>query len=160
MKKSAIIACAVSVLFFVSPRELPAQMKMNLRAGIVMDKSFSLKPLYWTMGVDFDFRVVRALYLNPEIYMIVPDFDFDSISVAPGIMLNYILPNNDIWFGGGITKWEWWRLGPEVAASPSSGVALKLNVSIISAPLTLTVFVVTPFNNIFNDITLGLLLGI
>jgi hypothetical protein len=154
MKKLALITFAVLVFFFVSSRQLTAQ-NPEVRLGIVTDQSFSLSPFHWTIGVDFTFKVVGSLFLDPEIYMIIQNFDFETIKLAPGIMLNY-LPFNGFWFGGGITKWEWWRLGSAIEASQSSDVALKLNASIINSSVTMTFFMITPFNNIFNEMTLGL----
>jgi hypothetical protein len=156
MKKLAFLAIIILALFIASSRELEA--RANLRFGIVTDKSFSFDPFYWTVGLDYDIKLVHLLFLDPEIYMIVPNFDFGMIRVAPGVLLNYIVPLDGLhtlWFGGGVTKWEWWRLGSDVAASPSSGVALKLNASLITNGVTITLFVITPFNNIFQDMTLG-----
>lgn len=155
MKKAAFIVFAVLVLFFVSAIDLAAN-QLNFRIGVITDKSFGFNPFCWTAGIDYDIGIVPHLWLDPEVYMIVQNFDFSTTKWAPGIMLNYA--GYGFWFGAGITGWEGWRLGPADAASSSSNLALKLNASVgLIYDTTLTLFVVTPFDNTFQDMTLGVL---
>jgi hypothetical protein len=155
MKKSAFIAFAVLALFFVSSRELAAQSEVALNIGVITDKSFSFNPFLWIMGLSFDFYLTPSLSLSPEIYMAVHNSDFGTILVAPAVLLNF--QGDGFFLGGGFTKW--WALGSDVAGSPSSHVALKWNAGLKGGSIKLTAFVITPFDNIFQDMAVGAAFG-
>jgi hypothetical protein len=155
MKKPALIAFAVMALFFVSSKELAAQSDVALNIGVITDKSFSFNPFLWTTGLSFDFYLSPSLSLSPEIYMTVHNSDFGTIILAPAVLLNF--QGYGFFLGGGVTKW--WLLGSKVAGSPSTDVALKLNAGLRGGGIKLTAFLITPFNNIFQDMTLGAAFG-
>ena len=121
-------------------------------AGLFWYDKFSLKPLYWTMGLNMDFFVNEKFGISPELYLVLRNFEFKKSFWAPALMFNYKFDDFRLgvfytaFLGAGVTKlirfdkdWD--------DAELTTDLALKLNVVFSGDKHKSTFFLITSFDN-------------
>lgn len=129
-------------------------MKFYITLGAAADDAFDF--FYWQGGALMDFYFGDNLVLSPEAMLIGYKFDFDLISLYPGATLNLLLGKgeNKLFVGGGVLLF--------IPIQPSGGdteLELKINGGMISNNMRLTVYIMTPFSDIFTTMLLGANVG-
>jgi len=104
-------------------------------------------------GLSIDFPFGSALCFSPECYVVVNKLEFDTLALAPGILVNLNL--SSLFLGAGVTKW--FNIGD--VAMYNTDFMLKLNAGLKSKTLKLTVFAIMAFDNLFKNMSLGATLG-
>jgi len=155
MKKMSVLWVLMAVLLVFSFQGLNAAEDggLFLNVGLITDDSLSFKPLQWMAGLSIDFPFGSALCISPECYAVVNKLEFDTLALAPGIMLNLNL--DSLFVGGGVTKW--FNIGD--VAMYNTDFMLKLNAGLKSKSLKLTAFAIMAFDNLFKNMSLGVTLG-
>ncbi|MCK4764251.1 MAG: hypothetical protein KAW12_18780 [Candidatus Aminicenantes bacterium] len=146
MKKVILLVMVFVLVFAVSAVNLKAQgqeMDLYVNAGLITDDQFTFDPIVWSGGINVDIHFSDMLMLSPECDVIFWGFKFDAIWLAPGVIANF--KTNMLFVGGGITKW--FKLSGNVF---NSDLSLKLNVGFKSKKYRLTVYLLTPFDEMFK----------
>jgi hypothetical protein len=125
----------------------------GIHFGTMTDESFSFDPLFWTAGVELDFRFNNYLMFSPEATLVSHGFKFKDFTLYPAAILN--LTASTFFVGGGITKGFFLGSG----ASGSTKVALKLNGGLLTNQMKLTAYIITGFGDLFKDMLVGASLG-
>lgn len=154
MKKIIIAVLLVAVVFLAAPNKARADY-LSLNFGTVTDSSFSFNPFFWTAGMTVDIPLGNIMTLSPEGYIVVHKFNFGTFIFAPSLMLNFHL--KEFFIGGGLSKW--FLLGDDISGSPSTDFSLKVNAGFQGSDLRLSVFIFTPFNDLFDSMAVGATLG-
>jgi len=158
MKKTCVLIIIILVIFTVSAQKANAQYRgswVYLNSGVVTDDSFDFDPFLWTAGLNMDFYLTYNLTISPEIYMIVHNFEFDAFFLAPGVLANIEL--QQLFFGAGVTKY--FIVGSAIKGSFELDWALKLNAGFKGGGIKLQAFIVTPFDNVFEYMDIGITIG-
>lgn len=156
MKKSFIIVFVLALVLSFSAVELKAKstgMELFLNGGVVTDDSLSFDPFLWTAGLNLDIHF-GSFMLSPECFVTVYKFEFDPLWLQPAVIANIKL--SSFFVGAGLTKW--FLIGD--GYSLSTDVALKINAGLRGNNFRLTVFAVTNFDNLFEDMSVGATFGI
>jgi hypothetical protein len=130
-----------------------SQMNFGLNFGIMTYDNFKFNPILWTVGTELDFQIGDVLMLSPELTLVGYKFEFKQFVLYPGIILNFT--PGSLFVGGGVVKG--FLIGE--GDSLSSDVALKLNAGLISKNTKLTVFLISDFDDLFNNMLIGASLG-
>lgn len=151
----------------------PISFAQHLKLGVVTDQRFGFSPFLWTLGGEFGIRFdggntssEAKFELAPEMNVTFYKFDFQTMWLAPALMLNYGNHDRNVnwawvttYVGFGITKA--WQIGPDVPNAPSTGAALKIHAGIhygSESSGALAIFLITPFNAFFNQMSIGVTL--
>lgn len=138
---------------FVNP--LDAQIldtQFTVQGGGIFSDSFNFKYIYGTFGLSYDVFFNEMLFISPDLYLVVPDFHFDRLLIAPGVMAN--LKFNNFFFGIGATKWL--SVTSNGATHPAY---FKIQAGFRSDRLVITGFAVMLFDNLFKDMNIGITFG-
>jgi len=157
MKKLILITLTIFLIFTFSVKQLNAQdigMNFYLNFGILTDDSFTFNDWLWSAGAQLDFHLGSVFMLTPECDIIIYKFDFDPVILAPAVLLNVKLSN--FFIGAGLTKW--FLIGDSVGTIEGE-FALKMNAGIRTSNLKLTIYAISYFDNIFNNMIIGFNLG-
>jgi hypothetical protein len=161
MKKHLTLIALLCVFAFLAVPNVSAQksaktqdMKFYINLGVATDDSFN--DFWWQGGAMMDFYFGENLVLSPEVMLIGYKFDFDYLSLYPGATLNLLLGKgpNKLFVGGGMLLF--------IDIQPGlfdSELELKLNGGMITDNLRLTVYIMTPFSDIFGANLLGVNIG-
>ncbi len=142
----------VIVLLLIFPTFLNAgRGHIYFNGGILTDDSFSFDPYFWTIGSSFDLPVSDSFSISPELNAITYKMKFDTFWFEGAILAN--LNFDGIFVGGGLTKWF---LITDKSSGGHTDFALKLNAGFKSKNSMLRVYLITPFNALFNK---GMILG-
>lgn len=155
MKKIIILFFGASLILSISNQNLYSQyetMTLSFNAGVHTDDSFSFDPFFWTAGLILDINMGDHLMLSPECFVIVHEFEFDYTTLAPAVLLNFKFES--LFVGGGITKW--WNVND---FSNPSDFLLKLNAGFRGRNLKLAAYLITDFDDLFEDNVVGATLG-
>lgn len=129
-------------------------MKFYINLGAAADDAFDY--FYWQVGGMMDFFFGDALMLSPEVMLIGYKFDFDVLALYPGATLNLLLGKgeNQLFVGGGLL------LGMDIEPGIADAeLELKLNGGMVSDNMRLTVYIITPFDDIFGTMLFGANIG-
>lgn len=125
----------------------------NLNIGTVTHMSFG--DVYFTLGVGFDSQIGEYIMISPEIQLLSNKFRFDSFPILPGIILNLKLKN--FFVGTGVIFP--FRISGD-GGIKSGNLAAKINAGFRINRLKLTLYLITPFENLFEENLLGASIGI
>jgi hypothetical protein len=152
MKKVMIM---LFVLLFVSTIYAEINpMSFGINFGVVTDEHLKFNPLLWTAGAELDFQLGKFLMFSPEMTLIGYKFEFKQFVLFPAVILNFT--TGPIFAGGGLTKGFYIGSGSSFAITK---VALKLNAGFLSRTVKLTTYLITPFENAFDEMLVGATLG-
>jgi hypothetical protein len=157
MKRYVFLVLCILVVFSLSSQNLHALIKpfsLYISGGVVTDDSLSFDPFNWTAGVNMDFSL-GPLMLSPEVFVVGQKFEFDKLTLAPAVIVNFKLPF--LFVGAGLTKWV--KLNSDFQQELTTDFSLKINAGIKRAGLRLTAFVITALDNLFSDMTVGATAG-
>jgi hypothetical protein len=158
MKKHLLLISMLCLFAFLIVPSASAQksssaskdMKFYINLGAAADDSFDY--FYWQVGGMMDLFIGNNLVLSPEAMLIGYKFDFDVFNLYPGATLNLLLGKSEsqLFVGGGLLLF--------VPIQPSGGdteLELKINGGFISDHNRLTVYIITPFDDIFGTLLIG-----
>jgi hypothetical protein len=161
MKKHLTLIALLCVFAFLAVPNASAQksaktqdMKFYINLGVAADDSFDY--FYWQGGAMMDFYFGENLILSPEVMLIGYKFKFDVLTLYPGATLNLLLGKgeNKMFVGGGVL------LGIDIQPGlADSELELKINGGMITNNMRLTVYILTPFSDIFGANLLGVNIG-
>jgi hypothetical protein len=161
MKRHLTLIALLCVFAFLVVPNASAQkstktqdMKFYINLGVAADDSFDY--FYWQGGALMDFYFGDNLVLSPEVMFIGYKFDFDVLSLYPGATLNLLLGKgeNKLFVGGGLLL--------DINIEPAGAdpvLEFKINGGMISNNMRLTVYIMTPFDDIFGTMLLGANVG-
>lgn len=152
MKKMLIVLCGLLLVSGLSAFDKQTTIGVNF--GIQETDQFEFDPLMWTAGAEIDLQLGDYLMLSPEATLVGMGFKFKQFLLIPGVMLNFT-PSN-LFVGGGLVKGIYIGSGESLV---SDDFALKLNAGLYSRNLKLTVYVMSAFDSLFEDIVVGAALG-
>lgn len=158
MKKNLILISLVCLFAFLLVPCANAQkssgasqnQKFYINLGAMTDDSFD--NFYWQVGAMLDLPIGNNLLLSPEAMLVGYKFDFDWFNLYPGATLNLLLGKSEsqLFVGGGLLLF--------LPIQPSEGdteLQLKINGGFISDNSRLTVYIMTPFDDIFGYMMIG-----
>lgn len=157
MKNFLAAGIIIVMLTICYPQQAHAQdigMNFYVNFGVITDDSFSFNDWLWSGGAQMDFHFGSLFMLSPECDVIIYRFDFDPVTLAPGIIANIKLSN--LFFGAGVTKW--FILGDPVGPLLDD-LAFKANVGIRTSNLKIVLYGVTYFDAFFEYTIVGMTLG-
>jgi hypothetical protein len=151
MKKTILILIAIAV---ACAGLAPAQnIDVSANAGILTRSDFKFDPLVLSGNVTFDISVGRFILLSPECTLYTDSkFTTDSLVLAPGGTVNFT--TGQLFLGGGIIKEIW--LKSSAVAIP---LELKLQAGVRASKFRLGAYMLTFFEEMFNDISFGFTIG-
>jgi hypothetical protein len=162
MKRHLTFMSLLCMLVFIAVPNVSAQkstetqdMKFYITLGAAADDGFNW--FYWTGGALMDIYFGDNLVLSPEAMFRGYKFDFDySLLFYPGATLNLLLgkSENKLFVGGGVFLFI-----PINPPGMDTGLELKINGGMISNNMRLTVYIMTPFSDIFGTNILGANIG-
>ena len=157
MKKIPIVVMILFVAFSLPTQSLNAQdigMNFYINFGVVTDDSFKFDYWLWSGGAQLDIHIGSFFMITPECDIIIYRFEFDPVILAPGVLANFKLSN--FFIGAGVAYWG--VIGTGVG--PFEGEALlKTNVGLRTSNLKITLYAITTFDNVFEDMAIGITLG-
>jgi len=155
MKKVGLVFLVMGMLAGAAAQQAYAQDKkvefsLNLGAmSFYGEESFSAFGL--TLSPQVDIRVAKGFMISPE-FMFVTDTSFSGVVGFPGVMFNFV--GKGFFAGAGVVL--------PVVVSGEMGVGElvpKINLGYRGAKITLTVYTITTFNEIFQWGLVGASLG-
>lgn len=161
MKKIIIFIVLFAALLALSP-DLNSQVIVTYQDygswfyfnfGFITDQTFDFRFWAWYLGINGDFHFGNVLMLSPEFNLITHRFRFNVFVLEPAVLLNLKLA--DFFFGAGIQKY-WIISGGQ---DQWTAFGLKLNAGFRSGWSRIAFFATTPFNNLFEDMLIGLQVG-
>jgi len=149
MKKTAFILFAVACAGLA-----PAQnIDVSANAGILTRSDFKFDPLVLSGNVTFDISVGRFILLSPECTLYTDSkFTTDSLVLAPGGTVNFT--TGQLFLGGGVIKEIWLK-----SSAVSLPLELKLQAGVRASKFRLGAYMLTFFEEMFNDISFRLYLS-
>ena len=153
MRKFKILTLAVLCLFILSTSAFPdTTTEVRFQGGGIISDAFNFKYIWGTYGFNFDIYFTNLIFISPELYIVMTDFSFKNMSLAPGFTAN--IQSGDIFFGFGPVKW--FSIGP---GSNTRGVQLKLHTGIRTENVVVTLFGIMSADSLFKNMDIGLTLG-
>ena len=155
MKKVMLMVLVVGLVAGLGTRQAFAQDKkveFSLNLGAMTfygEESFSAFGL--TLSPQVDIHVAKGFMISPE-FMFVTDTHFSGVVGLPGVMFNFV--GKGFFAGAGVAL--------PVVISGEMGVGElvpKVNLGYRGAGITLTVYTITTFNEIFQWGLVGASLG-
>jgi SH3-like domain-containing protein len=128
-------------------------MHFGINFGAMTDDTFTFDPFLWTAGAELDFQFGSFLMLSPEVMLVGSGFEFKEFILYPAAILNFTA--SSFFVGGGVAKG--FLIGS--GATGSTDFLLKVNAGLVAPGVKLTVYALTAFDNLFNDMLLGASLG-
>jgi len=155
MRKSLVLALCVLALVAALPRESQAAGPFNfyIRGGVITDQNLSFSPFLWTIGANLDLNLGPILTLSPECDIIVYQFDFSPLWLAPAVLLN--LRFSALYVGAGVGIFALLGSGGTLTSDP----LFKLNGGIKLDSIKVQAYLYTPFDAFFSSIGIGATLG-
>jgi len=156
MRKIIVSVVVVLIGIAAVPQNAQALGATNFyfRTGLMTGSGPDIPPLFWTVGGAFDFNLGPLFTVGPECDIVVYRFTLDPIWIAPAVMANIRIDN--VYFGVGAAKFILIGSGDTL----TDKAMLKLNAGIKSDTFKLQIYALSPFNHIFEDMIIGLTLGI
>jgi hypothetical protein len=157
MKKALAAGAMIFVIFIWYPQHTQAQdigMNFYINFGVITDDSFSFNDWLWSGGAQLDFHIGSLFMISPECDVIIYRFNFDPVTLAPGIIANIKLSN--LFLGAGVTKW--FIMGDPVGPILDE-LAFKANVGIRTSNLKISLYAVTYFDQFFESTIIGITMG-
>jgi hypothetical protein len=150
MKKTLFILIAIACAGLA-----PAQnIDVSANAGILTRGDFQFDPLVLSGNVTFDVSIGRLILVSPECTLYADSkFTTDSLILAPGGTVNFTA--GQLFLGGGIIKEI--RLK---SSDDSIPLELKLQAGVRASRFRLSAYLLTFFEEMFNDISFGFTIGI
>ncbi|MBN2346052.1 MAG: hypothetical protein JXO51_06645 [Candidatus Aminicenantes bacterium] len=151
MKKAVVLLCGLLLVSGVYAAG--TQMSFGLNFGAMTDDSFSFDYFYPGVGAELDIQVGDVLMISPEITLYSIKFEFDTLLLYPGAMVNFT--PGGFFVGGGVVK----PIAISGGGSYSTDFALKLNAGLVSKGVKLTFYLITVFDSLFDGMLIGANLG-
>lgn len=121
--------------------------------GVITRNDFKFDPLYFSGNITLDFRFVNFIMFSPECTLYANSkFDSASITVAPGGTINFTF--GQLFLGAGIVKEIWLK-----SASVSIPLQMKLQAGLRASKFRLGAYMLTFFDDLFQDKSFGFTLG-
>jgi hypothetical protein len=162
MKKFLIMVLVlafVSAGLFSQEQEVPPMegstshigMELSFNWGVMVHEDFDFDPYFPNYGLNLDIVFNNFIMLSPEVYLVVHQFDFKPMWIAPGLILNFKF--SSFFVGAGLCKWF------VVSKTGSdSDWMLKINAG-IDKNIRIMAYIETPFENAFDSIFFGATIG-
>lgn len=149
MKKSIVILIAIACAGLA-----PAQsIDVSANAGILTRNDFKFDPLVFSGNVTIAFFVGDFILVSPECTLYTDSkFTTDSLLIAPGGTINFA--TGQLFIGAGVIK-EIWLKSTDVTIP----LEMKLQVGIRASKYRLGAYMLTFFDEMFNDISFGFTIG-
>jgi len=149
MKKTIFILFAIACAGLA-----PAQnIDVSANIGLLTRNDFTFDPLVLSGNVTFDISIGRFILLSPECTLYADSkFTTDSLLIAPGGTINFA--TGQLFLGAGIIK-EIWLKSTDVTIP----LEMKLQVGIRASKYRLGAYMLTFFDDLFNDISFGFTIG-
>lgn len=149
MKKTLFILFAIACAGLA-----PAQnIDVSANAGILTRSDFKFDPLVLSGNVTFDISVGRFILLSPECTLYADSkFTTESLILAPGGTVNFT--TGQLFLGGGVIKEIWLK-----SSAVSIPLELKLQAGVRASKFRLGAYLLTFFEEMFNDISFGFTIG-
>ncbi len=126
---------------------------LNLNVGAMTNTSFDDALL--TLGAGLDFLLGEYIMISPELQLWSYKFKFDVFLLNPGAILNFKLKN--FFIGGGVIL-PFLISGDEDIESGE--LMPKINAGLRTNRIRLSLYLITTFNDLFDEILLGASIGI
>jgi len=130
-----------------------SQMNFSINFGAMTDDSFSFDFYYPGVGAELDIQVGNVLMISPEITLYSIKFEFDTLLLYPGAIVNFT--PGGFFVGGGVVK----PIAISGGDTWTTDFALKLNAGFISKSMKLTAYLITSFDSLFDGMLVGANLG-
>jgi hypothetical protein len=132
----------------------PAQnINISANVGILTRNDFKFDPLVLSGNVTLALAVGSFILVSPECTLYTDSkFTTDSLILAPGGTINFA--TGQLFIGAGIIK-EIWLKSTDVTIP----LELKLQVGIQASKYRLGAYMLTFFEEMFNDISFGFTIG-
>jgi hypothetical protein len=149
MKKSIFILIAIACAGLV-----PAQsIDVSANIGLLTRNDFTFDPLVLSGNITLALSVGSFILVSPECTLYTDSkFTTDSLLIAPGGTINFA--SGQLFLGAGIIK-EIWLKSTDV----SIPLEMKLQVGIRASKYRLGAYMLTFFDEMFNDISFGFTIG-
>ena len=125
---------------------------LGVQTDLSSDGSFS--DALFTMGANLDIHAGRTVMISPEVMVVTHDFNFGSVVIYPGAVLNFRF--GGVFFGAGavlpvLAGWGGFETG---------NLSPKINLGFRSGHLTLLAYLITDTEEIFKYNLIGASLGV
>ncbi len=133
---------------------VPAQnIDVSANIGILTRNDFSFNPLVLSGNITLALSVGSFILVSPECTLYTDSkFTTDSLLIAPGGTINFA--SGQLFLGAGIIK-EIWLKSTDI----SIPLEMKLQVGIRASKYRLGAYMLTFFEEMFNDISFGFTIG-
>jgi|GEM_PF-2577020 len=157
MKRLKIMLVLVLMVILTLPALATVRTVWRIHGGGMTDRDFNLAPIWGVIGGNFDIVLKDTFIISPEFFFIVPDYNFKNIYLSPGVTADVKI--NDFFVGGGFVKMLPIR-ETDLDLLLKDDFMLKLNAGIRSERFIFSVFALMHLDNLFNDMHVGITLGI
>lgn len=157
MRKINIIFILCLIISISLPTIASVRSVWRIHGGGMTDRNANIGPIWGIIGGNYDIILKDTFIISPELFFIIPDYHFKNIYITPGITADFKI--NDLFVGGGFVKMIPLRETDQDLLLDDNFM-LKLNTGIRSERFILSVFGLMHFNHLFEDMHIGITLGI
>jgi hypothetical protein len=130
--------------------------EFTLSLGVQTDLSSasSFSDALFTMAANLDVHLGRSVMISPEVMVVTHDFDFGSVIIYPGAILNFKF--GAAFIGAGLVL-------PVLVTSGSSDtgdLSPKINLGVRAGHITLMAYLITNTDEIFKNNLIGASVGV
>lgn len=135
-------------------RQKSVEFTLSLGVQTDLSSGSSFSDALFTMAANLDVHVGRTVMISPEVMVVTHDFDFGSVMVYPGAMLNFRLGAAYVGAGAVLPVLVW------SGGSDTGDLSPKINVGVRAGHITLLAYLITNTHAFFENNLIGASVGV